>query len=106
MGFLQAFEILGMFFTNIPKDGFKFKVEAITSIMPEQETKTRFVLKSEQSQEICFNALNFVVNCLDVKSYFDKSTEMLTEIVKRIIIAVGVSIVRAAHLNKQKQKTS
>lgn len=103
--FLQAFEMLGLFFTNIPKDGFKLKVEKISSITTDQGKGNLFVLKSEQTQEVCFNALNFAVNCLDVKSYFDRSTEMLTEIVKQIIIAVGVSIVQAIPSNEKKNKT-
>lgn len=93
--FLQAFELLGMFFSNMPKGGFKFTVEETPpeeekSVL-EWEKEKRFVLKSEQSQEIHFNALNFAINCINVKSYFDCATEMLTEIVKQIIIAFGLS---------------
>lgn len=51
-----------------------------------------FALTSEQSEEICFNALNFVVNCMDVKSYFDRSTEMLTEVVAQIVIAFETAV--------------
>ena len=61
--------------------------------MIEWEKEKRFVLKSEQSQEIHFNALNFAINCIDVKSYFDCASEMLTEIVKQIIIAFGLSVI-------------
>ena len=103
--FLQAFELLGMFFTAVPEGGLKFIVEETPpeggkSVL-EWETEKRFVLKSEQSQEIHFNALNFAVNCIDVKAYFDRSTEMLTEIVKQIIIAFSSLIFNAAPSNKQ-----
>ena len=108
--FLQAFELLGMFFTAVPEGGLKFIVEETPpeeekSVL-EWEMEKRFVLKSEQSQEIHFNALNFAVNCIDVKAYFDRSTEMLTEIVKQIIIAFGSLIFNTmpsnTHQNSQK----
>ena len=103
--FLQAFELLGMFFSNMPKGGFKFTVketppEEEKSVI-EWEKEKRFVLKSEQSQEIHFNALNFAINCIDVKSYFDCASEMLTEIVKQIIIAFGLSSYYTVSSNKQ-----
>ena len=103
--FLQAFELLGMFFSNMPKGGFKFTVketppEEVKSVI-EWEKEKRFVLKSEQSQEIHFNALNFAINCIDVKSYFDCASEMLTEIVKQIIIAFGLSSYYTVSSNKQ-----
>ena len=95
--FLQAFELLGLFFTDIPKGGFRFKVTEIAKEWEKRsELVTRpkmvFALTSEQSEEICFNALNFVVNCMDVKSYFDRSTEMLTEVVAQIVIAFETAV--------------
>lgn len=110
--FLQAFELLGLFFTDIPKDGFKFKVEEILKVEKiyksekitiEKREKNGFVLKSGQSREICFNALNFVVNCMDVKSYFDRATKMLTEMVTQIAIALGTEIFDTVPLGKQRE---
>lgn len=87
--FVQAFEILGMFFTHIPEEGLKLELDWSSSTV-ESQRKCRLV--SKQTQEIYFNALNFSVNSLDWQKYFENSTTGLIAMIKHSIMTLGTSI--------------
>lgn len=89
--FVQAFELLWMFFTYPPKEEFWISLCRTTSEPPRQESEEAYILKALlpngalQAKEIHFNVLNFVVNCLDVNDYFDRFKKLFTRIVKSFV---------------------
>lgn len=87
--FIQAFEILGMFFTNIPEEGLKLELDWSSSVADKQRS-CRIV--SKQTQEIYFNALNFSVNSMNWQKCFDLSTKELIEMLRRSVMTLGTSI--------------
>ena len=87
--FIQAFEISGMFFTNIPEEGLKLEFDWSSSVADIQRGRR---LVSKQAQEIYFNALNFSVNSLDWQKCFDNSTKELIEMLRRSVMTLGTSI--------------
>lgn len=90
--FIQAFEILGMFFTNIPEEGLKLEFDWSSSVADIQRGCR---LVSNQTQEIYFNALNFSVNSLDWRQGFDNSTKELIAMLRRSVMTLGASIHKA-----------
>ena len=87
--FIQAFQLLGMLFTNIPGEGLKLEIKWVSSKTEKQDT---FRLMANQDQEICFNALNFSVNSLELQKYFENSTKELIAMIKKSIMTLGNAI--------------
>ena len=87
--FIQAFQLLGMLFTNIPGEGLKLEIKWGSSKAEKQEA---FRLVAQQDQEIYFNALNFSVNSLDLQKYFENSTKELIAMIKKSIMTLGTTI--------------
>lgn len=89
--FVQAFELLWMFFTYPPKEEFSVSLCRVMPQPPQKESEEAYALrallsnKALQSKEICFNVLNFVVNCLDVNDYFDRFKKLFTRVVKGFV---------------------
>lgn len=89
--FVQAFELLWMFFTYPPKEEFSVRLCRVMPQLPQKGSEEAYVLRASlpnkalQSREICFNVLNFVVNCLDVNDYFDRFKKLFTRIVKDFV---------------------
>lgn len=102
--FVQAFEILGMFFTNIPEEGLNLELDWSSSLLDDQK-KCRLV--SKQDQEIHFNALNFPLTGLAWQKYFDNSTKELITMIKRSIMTLETSIHNELRANPpQKDKNN
>lgn len=83
--FVQAFELLWMFFTYPPKEEVQLGLCLETPQLAQQIATEACTLKSFQAKEIHFNVLNFVVNCLDVNDYFDRFKRLFTRIVKSFV---------------------
>ncbi len=83
--FVQAMELLSMFFTHRPEKGMLWTVE---KVKPDEKTtpplkEYQYYLRSEQKDNVCFNVLNFVVHALDYETFFDHVQQDLTELGKR-----------------------
>lgn len=83
--FVQAFELLWMFFTYPPKEEVQLGLCLEMPQPPQQVATEACILKSSQAKEIHFNVLNFVVNCLDVNDYFDRFKKLFKSIVKSFV---------------------
>lgn len=80
--FVQALELLFMLF-NSPQ-GESLQIELC--IQKDEKTNAEvYILNSTQSTEICFDVLNFVVNCLDVNYYFDEFKTLFSKTVTRFV---------------------
>lgn len=74
--FIQAIELLGMFFTMVQKDGFPNHL----SLVLDSYTDVDFALGS-QADSACFNIFNFVVNAYSWEEYFDRLHESLANVI-------------------------
>lgn len=100
--FVQAIELLGMFFTHVPEEGFKLTLERE---IEEEKNEYVYFLESTQTQEIFFNALNFVVNSIDLSAYFDIITKTITEMFRQFVITWGISIYKGFYSLEQNSQT-
>lgn len=56
--YMEAFAVVGMFFTGFPKNGLKIEIECGVNA----ENQPTFYLRSRSDDHICFNVMNFVIN--------------------------------------------
>lgn len=56
--YMEAFAVIGMFFTGFPKNGLKIEIDCGLNV----EKQPTFYLRSKSDDHICFNVMNFVIN--------------------------------------------
>ncbi|MEH2940992.1 hypothetical protein [Lawsonibacter sp. JLR.KK007] len=82
--FIQAVELLGMFFTTVQKDGFPSHLSLALEIRKpdwDWNSDIEFVLGS-QADSACFNLFNFVVNAYNWEEYFEQLHKSLAGVVE------------------------
>lgn len=79
--FIQAIELLGMFFTTTQKDGFPNHLSLDLDMKEFWDSNIDFVLGS-LADSACFNIFNFVVNAYSWEEYFNQLHESLKDVIK------------------------
>jgi hypothetical protein len=74
--FLEAFILIGMFYTGIPEKGLKISLQATV----DSDDQPVLRLSSSSNDHICFNVMNFVLNLYNFEDYLNKIRSELHKI--------------------------